>query len=210
MSGNTEPVSAFSMYSGKRKSIEQPLTVKKKKQKYSKGNAATSRNNVTINIAEQAVKRRQLKRKRTLNIAVKNKTGIATRTGNLRIFKQHNLPVAKKMQKNSKLNEAQPANKTNSIQSTYEKSNLKKKKKKKSKVKSRAEGESSKLTFSQTKIKNSPTENNEEQRSEDTDNDADNTNKDARCDELDLNPIVTSRKLFEWLICPLKVEDFFS
>ncbi|XP_026830431.1 ribosomal oxygenase 1 isoform X1 [Ooceraea biroi] len=206
MSENTEPVSAFSIY--KRKSTEQPLSPKKRKSNHSRENKATGQKIVAENAVKDIPKKRQSKQKCTLNVTVKNKDGVVTKAGNLRVFKNNFLPTVKKaqfVQREYKVDETQQLKETvetDSVQRVHKKSKLKKKK-----VKSKVEKEEDKMNSDNGEAKESPTENYETQG-----NDSLNHYKDIECDDPENlgNPIESSRKLFEWLISPLKVEDFFA
>ncbi|RLU15314.1 hypothetical protein DMN91_012308 [Ooceraea biroi] len=153
-------------------------------------------------------KKRQSKQKCTLNVTVKNKDGVVTKAGNLRVFKNNFLPTVKKaqfVQREYKVDETQQLKETvetDSVQRVHKKSKLKKKK-----VKSKVEKEEDKMNSDNGEAKESPTENYETQG-----NDSLNHYKDIECDDPENlgNPIESSRKLFEWLISPLKVEDFFA
>lgn len=197
MSENAE--SAFSMYVTKRKSTEKPVNSKKRKNNYSRENDAINQKIVPEVLSiEEIWKGRQHKRKRkcTLNVAIKSKTGIVTEAGKLRVI-QHTKKT-QSIQNENKEGKTQQLNKIKDVRSIHKKSKLKQKK-----MKSKIEKKKNKMNESnKNKIKDSPTANHEKQ-------DSDNC-KGTKYDEILDNPIVMSHKLFEWLIFPLKVEDFFA
>lgn len=195
MSENVQ--SAFSMYATKRKSTEKPVNSKKRKNNHSRGNDAINQKSVPEVLSiEEIWKRQQRKRKCTLNVAMKSKTGIVTKAGNLRVVRH--TKKAQSIQKENKQGKTQQLNKIKDVQSIHKKSKLKNKK-----MKSKIEKKKNKMNeCNKNKIKDSPTVNHEKQ-------DSDNC-KGTKYDEILDNPVVMSHKLFEWLIFPLKVEDFFA
>jgi len=201
-----EPMSAFSMYAIKRKSIEQLLSSKKKRRTHSRENEAIDQKIPTQKTVKK-IDEQQLKRKCTLNTALKTKQGIATKTGNLKIFKK-NFPVAKKeryFHKKSKIDETRQLNEINNVQSINKNTKLKKKI---LKTKSKINKVENVKSFNKKKLKKSQVENHLPNQDNDNLNDT-NDEKDMKCDDSD-NPIVSGQKLFEWLIYPLNVDDFFQ
>jgi len=205
MSENMEPMSAFSVYTAKRKSIEQPLGSKKKRRTHSTENEATSRK-ILAQETVKKINKQQLKPKYTLNTALKSKQGVVTKTGNLKIFRK-NFPVVKKehvLHKKCEIDRTRQLDKINNVQSINKKAKLKKGI---SKAKLEIKKEKNVMNFNKKKVKKS-TENHLSNRDSDNLKDA-NDQRDMKRDNSD-NPIVSSQKLFEWLIYPLNVDEFFQ
>ncbi|XP_012218584.1 ribosomal oxygenase 1 [Linepithema humile] len=197
MSGNLEAVSAFSVYSAKRKNIEQPLKSKKKKLKhFSQKITVSNQKNVKQKNNNQILKGQKIKNKCTLNVAVKTKHGNITKKGNLKIFK-NNILGDKAHVKFLQLNEKKKLKQINNVRKcVYKELKLKGAMIEKEKNKNFSKGETTE------------TENVEKQ---DDDNSLNDANNSVNIEYFsDSNPIVNSQKLFKWLIYPLKIENFFK
>jgi hypothetical protein len=208
MSENIEAMSAFSVYTAKRKSIEQPLSSKKKRRIHSKENKATTSQKIVTQKTVKKIDKQQLKPKYTLNTALKSKQGVVTKTGNLKIFKK-NFPVVRKEKflcEKYEIDRTQQLDKINNVRSINKKAKLKKEI---SKAKSEVKKEKNVMSFNKKKLKKSPRENFLPNRDSNGLNDA-NDQKDMKKRDNSDNPIVSSQKLFEWLIYPLNVDEFFQ
>lgn len=198
MSDNLEAVSAFSIYSAKRKSIEQPLKFKKRKLKhFSQKITASNQKNIKQENDIQIIKGQEIKNKCTLNVAMKTKHGNVTKKGNLKIFKNNILNDKANIKFSQQLNEKKKLKEISNIQK-FKPEELKLKTTMKEKKKNK--------NFH--KRETTETQNIGKQ---DDDNSLNSTIDSINVDYFsESNPIVSSQKLFKWLIYPLKIENFFK
>lgn len=191
MSDNLEAVSAFSVYSAKRKSIEQPLKSKKRKLKHFSQKITTSnQKNIKQESNIQIVKEQEIKNKCTLNVAMKTKHGNVTKKGNLKIFK-NNILSDKVWIKLQQLNEKKKLKEISNMEKCMPK-----------------ELKATMKEKENNKRETTETQNIEKQNG---DNSLNNTNNSINMDYFtESNPILNSQKLFKWLIYPLKIENFFK
>ncbi|XP_029171016.1 ribosomal oxygenase 1 [Nylanderia fulva] len=160
-------------------------------------------------IKQKSQKQPNKKDKRALNISVKSRNNI-NKKGNLKIC---SLPekLVKVTNKFKKLNRIQQLNEINNVQSTREKLKVTKKQKKKIEKKI---CENERNTIIETTIETILRKNDEKENNDNHSNDIE-SDKNMLIEQSNItyfgnpNPILTSQKLFQWLVHPLNVKDFF-
>lgn len=196
MSNNLKAVSAFSVYSAKRKS-EQPLKSKKRKPEHILQKITTSNhNNVKQKINNQIMERQDIKNKYTLNVAVKTKHGNVTKKGNLKVFKNNILNDKGYIMFLKQLNKKNKLKKINNTQKCVY-----------NELKLKAAIKNKKNSFS--KRKTTEPQNIEKQNDDNTHLNNTNNGKNVKYFG-NSNPIVNSEELFKWLIYPCEMEAFFK
>ncbi|KAL6442849.1 hypothetical protein ACFW04_002719 [Cataglyphis niger] len=206
------PVSAFSMYAKKRKNSGQEKNCKKRKNKYLLSEVANQKNIKQI-VLKQKTQKQQNKDKYSLNISLLSKGGIVTKKGRLRIYKQSLIPTAKIIKFTNKVkrlnNRLEQLNNVDNVQSVHKKSKLK--------VTKEQKEETEKKTYDKTKtiatIETALREN------------AKKINNDSHLSYMEFlqnmfnkhvihfdhpDPTLSSQKLFEWLVHPLEIKNFFT
>lgn len=195
MSDNLKAVSAFSVYSAKRKS-KQPLKSKKRKLEHaSKKNTASNQKNVKQMNNNEIMKGQGIKNKYALNVAVKTKHGKVTKKGNLEIFKNKTLDDKGYIMFLQQL-EKKKLKKINNTQKCVPKELKSKAAMKKMKVKNFNKRE----TMEAQNIEK-----------QNVDNSLNNTSNSENYFYFDTcNPIINSEESFKWLIYPWGIETFFK
>lgn len=205
------PESAFSLHAKKRKkNTEQQMNYKKRKNMHLL--EVSDQNSIKQMIVKDKTQKQQNKDKYSLNISRKSKGGIVTEKGNLRICKQSSLSTAKLMKPTNKIkrmNKIQQLDQINNVQNVDNKSKLKAIKQKEKSEKETCDKRETIETIEAT-LREATEEENDDSYLNYIESHKNTLKKDASITFGGPNPILSSLKLFEWLIQPLKVKKFFT
>lgn len=197
------PVSAFSVYA-KRKSTEQQINCNKKRKKKHLSDVSHQKS------IKQKPQKQQNKDKCVLNVSLKSKDGIISKKSSLKIRSLYVKPI-KVTNKLKRLNRIQQSDIINTVQSMHEKLKVTKKQKKKTE-KQICENERKTIeTTTETILRENAEKENNDTYSNDTE-----LNENTLNEHLNItyfggsDPILSSEKLFEWLVHPLNVKNFFT